>query len=177
MSQASYGDLDREWMQKMADKGRAFSVTQPKATPPPPMIDDRDNRLEGFACEDCGEPFNDGVGHPRRCKGCGGEDASRHAELAVYGTHGMGGYGHERRSHPSRIAEPDDPTVEEIAWAAHSVTPPLRHRAALALARATKRAALIAAGQKIAQREGLREATLMALAQIEAIGRPSAGVS
>jgi hypothetical protein len=77
MSQAGYEDIDRAWMQKMADKGRHIGpVVRPAA------IDDRDLVAEGFACSDCGEPFDDGPGHPRLCKGCGGIDESRHDELS-----------------------------------------------------------------------------------------------
>jgi hypothetical protein len=71
-----------------------------------------------------------------------------------------------RRSHKSSIGDPDDPTTEEIAHAANAAAPPLKHRVAVQVARATKRAAWVAAGQRIAHRDGMREATLMALANI-----------
>jgi hypothetical protein len=45
------------------------------------MLDDRDLVADGFQCQECGTPFDDGVGHPRSCRACGGEDESRHDEL------------------------------------------------------------------------------------------------
>ena len=71
---------------------------------------------------------------------------------------------------PRPIAEPDEPTVEEIAHAANSGFVPLKHRAAYAKALAEKHAELVAAGRQISQREGQSEATLMALTNITRIG-------
>ena len=42
------------------------------------MIDDRLDIEDGFVCQECREPFPDGVGYPRSCLGCGGVDESRH---------------------------------------------------------------------------------------------------
>ena len=89
----------------------------------------------------------------------------------VYGTHGMGGYAASPGPRSLRmIAEPDEPTVEEIAHAANSGFVPLKHRAAYAKALAEKHAELVAAGRQISQREGQSEATLMALTNITRIG-------
>jgi len=69
-------------------------------------------------------------------------------------------------SRPSSTAEPDDPTGEEIAHAANLASPPLRHLAATRVARETKRAALVVEGRQLAGRNGLSDATLMALANL-----------
>jgi hypothetical protein len=48
---------------------------------PSVMLDDRDLVADGFQCQDCGTPFDDGVGHPRSCRACGGVDESRHDQF------------------------------------------------------------------------------------------------
>lgn len=76
-----------------------------------------------------------------------------------------------KASHKSVIGEPDDPTTEEIAHAANMGFLPLKHRAAVAMARAEKCAALVAEGRRWSQNTAQSERTLMALANIAGTGR------
>ena len=71
---------------------------------------------------------------------------------------------------PSVIAPPDTPSLEEVAWVMNRGFLPLRYFRAEKIARAEKRAELVDEGRQIAQREGMQEATLMALANIIRIG-------
>lgn len=70
----------------------------------------------------------------------------------------------------SVIAEPDEPTVEEIARAANETFVPLRHLPAYRAAKAAKRALLVREGRAISANPAHSDATLMALAAIVRIG-------
>jgi len=91
-----------------------------------------------------------------------------HTGPGVFGKPFGHGLGVSRK--PSSIPSPDEPSIEEIAHAANTTVPPLKHRPACALARAAKRGELVAEGQMIAQREGMREETIVALANVTRIG-------
>ena len=76
---------------------------------------------------------------------------------------------HGPKTH-SPIAEPEEPTTEEIARVANRTMPYTRHRRAAAIARQENLAVLVTEGRALAQREGMRETTLAALANIARLG-------
>lgn len=93
-----------------------------------------------------------------------------------YGTHGMGGYAHMvgPSSHPL-LADPDDPTPEEIARAMNGLFVACSALKGAKIAREIKRRELEAAGADVARTFGGDPATLSArrlrsLANIHAIG-------
>jgi len=68
------------------------------------------------------------------------------------------------------IPAPETPTTEEIARVANRTAPYMRHRRAAAIARQENLAVLVTEGRAIAQRAGMRAATLAALATIKRLG-------
>ena len=83
----------------------------------------------------------------------------------------MGGYGHALGPKTrTEIPPPETPTTEEIAHVANRTIPYTRHRRAAEIARREKLAALVVEGRAIAHRDGMREATLAALANITRLG-------
>ena len=74
------------------------------------------------------------------------------------------------RRNTSTIPDPAAPTTEEIARVADRTVPYMRHRRAMRIALQENQAVLVAEGGRLATREGLLPATLMALATIHRIG-------